>query len=433
VSVKEQLQVAPGAALRGTLRVPGDKSISHRSLIFNGIAHGQAKVSGLLGALDVQATRRCMAQLGVQIEASGQDIVVIGRGGHLREPEDVLDCGNSGTSIRLLTGLLAGQDLYAVLTGDVHLRGRPMARVTVPLSQLGARFDGRHGGKMAPLSVRGGGLQVGQMTSKVASAQVKTALMLASLGAEGVLDYREPSLSRDHSERLFRAMGADLEMDGLGGLKLPGGQALQAVDIQVPGDISSAAFFLVAASITPGSDLVLRGVGLNPTRDGVLHALWAMGADIQVLDKWVSGGEEIGDLRVRHAALHGTEIGGDLIPRLVDEVPVLAIAAAFATGETRFTDCAELRVKESDRLAATAAGLRALGGGVEESPNGLVVQGGSIGALSGGEVDSCGDHRIAMAFCVAACAAAAPVLVHDTANVATSFPEFPLLLDQARA
>ncbi|MFT5584368.1 MAG: 3-phosphoshikimate 1-carboxyvinyltransferase, partial [Cognaticolwellia sp.] len=319
MSDKEQLTFSPGPALRGALRVPGDKSISHRSLIFNGIAHGQARVSGLLGALDVQATRRCMAQLGVQIETSGEDILVTGRGGSLLEPADVLDCGNSGTSIRLLTGLLAGQDLYAVLTGDVHLRGRPMARVTVPLSQLGARFDGRDGGKMAPLSVRGGPLRVGKMTSKVASAQVKTALMLASLGAEGVLDYTEPSLSRDHSERLFKAMGADLKMDGLGGLELPGGQQLQAVDIQVPGDISSAAFFLVAASITPGSDLVLRGVGLNPTRDGVLQALWAMGADIQVLDKWLSGGEEIGDLRVRHAALQGTEIGGDLIPRLVDE------------------------------------------------------------------------------------------------------------------
>jgi 3-phosphoshikimate 1-carboxyvinyltransferase len=266
----------------------------------------------------------------------------------------------------------------------------------------------------------------------VASAQVKTSLMLASLGAEGVLDYTEPSLSRDHSERLFRAMGAELEMDGRGGLKLAGGQELQAVDIEVPGDISSAAFFLVAASITPGSDLVLRGVGLNPTRDGVLHALWAMGADIQVLEKWVSGGEEIGDLRVRHAALQGTEIGGDLSPRLVDEVPVLAIAAAFASGETRFRDCAELRVKESDRLAATAAGLKALGGAVEESPDGLIVQGGSKG-LKGGEVDSFGDHRIAMAFCVAACAADGPVLVHDTANVATSFPEFPMLLEQARA
>ncbi len=430
MSAKEQLKVVPGAALRGTLRVPGDKSISHRSLIFNGVAHGQARVSGLLGALDVQATRRCMTQLGVQIEAQGQDILVTGRGGKLQEPDDVLDCGNSGTSIRLLTGLLAGQDLYAVLTGDVHLRKRPMARVTVPLSTLGARFDGRDGGRLAPLSVRGGPLHLGKLTSKVASAQVKTSLMLASLGAEGLLDYREPSLSRDHSERLFKAMGAELEMDGIGGLKLAGGQGLQAVDIQVPGDISSAAFFLVAASITPGSELVLKGVGLNPTRDGVLHALWAMGADIEVLDKWVSGGEEIGDLRVRHAALQGTEIGGDLIPRLVDEVPVLAVAAAFAQGETRFTDCAELRVKESDRLAATAAGLSALGVQVQELPDGLVVQG---GAMSGGEVNSFGDHRIAMAFCVAACAAAGPILVRDTANVATSFPEFSELLERARA
>lgn len=425
-----QLRVSPGRPLTGELRVPGDKSISHRSLIFNGIAHGQARVSGILGALDVCATRRCMELLGVQIDEDGQDLLVTGRGGVLAEPTQVLDCGNSGTTIRLLTGLLAGQDLYAVLTGDVHLRKRPMGRVTRPLGELGARFDGRDQGRLAPLSVRGGPLKVGSMTSKVASAQVKTALMLATLGAEGVLDYSEPSLSRDHSERLFKAMGADLEMDGRGKLRLAAGQSLQAVDVQVPGDISSAAFFLVAATLTPGSDLLLRGIGLNPTRDGVLQALRGMGADIEVVDTWLSGGEEMGDLRVRYAPLQGTVIGGDLIPRLVDEVPVLAVAAACAEGETLIRDAAELRVKESDRLAATAQGLGALGAQVEEQPDGLRIQGGQ---LSGGEVQSWGDHRIAMAFAVAGCVSAAPVLVHDTENVATSFPEFPQLLERARA
>ncbi|MED5372298.1 MAG: 3-phosphoshikimate 1-carboxyvinyltransferase [Myxococcota bacterium] len=428
--MSQSLSVSPGRPLRGRLKVPGDKSVSHRSLIFNGVAQGRAKVTGILDAGDVRSTRKCMEALGVPIsgDMSGE-LVVQGRSGELLEPFEVLDCGNSGTSMRLLCGLLAGQDLYAVLTGDQHLRRRPMRRVTGPLSALGARFDGRQGGDRAPLSVRGGNLRVGPMESQIASAQVKTAMMLASLGATGTLDYREPSLSRDHSERLFKAMGAELEMDGKGHLVLPGGQSLQAVDVQVPGDISSAAFFLVAAAITPGSDLVLEGVGLNPTRAGIVDALQAMGADLEVLDLRESGGEPIGDLRIRHAHLQGTTVSGDLIPRLIDEVPVLAIAAAFAEGETVISDAHELRVKESDRIAATAAGLRACGGQVEETPDGMIIQG---GRLSGGQVTSFGDHRIAMSFCVAGCAADGEVHVSDTENVSTSFPTFPKLLEHAR-
>ena len=408
--------------------MPGDKSISHRALIFNALARGSARITGLLDALDVRATRRCLEQLGVQVlDLPDGSVQIEGRAGALQEPLGVLDCGNSGTSMRLLCGALAGQDFHAVLTGDQHLVRRPMARVTGPLSQFGATFEGRERGRYPPLSVRGAELNNVSYESPVASAQVKTSLLLAALQGTGRLVFREPHASRDHSERMLRAMGVRIdEQDGA--LVLDGPQTPQARDVLVPGDISSAAFFLVAASITPGSDLVVENVGLNPTRAGILDALRAMGADIQLIEPREASGEPVADLRVRHARLSGTRVDGALVPRLIDEVPVLALAAACAQGPTRITDAAELRVKESDRISATVALLAGLGVTCEELPDGLVVH---PAPLQPGRVDALGDHRIAMAGAVAGCLV--PVQVDDADNVATSFPGFMSLLQEARA
>ncbi len=404
--------------------MPGDKSLSHRALLFNAVAGGRARIEGLLDARDVQSTANCLRAMGVSFEEG-----VLQSDG-LKEPSGVLDCGNSGTSMRLMCGILAAQPFSAVLDGDRHLRQRPMRRVTVPLSRMGARFEGSEGADLAPLRVHGGALKSLDFTAPIASAQVKSALLLATiLGAQGNLRYREPHRSRDHSERMLRAMGARIDEAEDGTLVVPGRQELHARDVVVPGDISSAAFFLVAASITPGSELLLQNVGINPTRSGVLDALWAMGADITQVDPREASGEPVADLLVRHAPLSGTHIGGALIPRLIDEIPALAVAAAFAEGETVVTDARELRVKESDRIATTVLGLRALGVVVEEQADGLVVHGGKP---AGGRIDSRGDHRISMAFLVAGCAARGEVTALDCANVATSFPAFMNLLQSAR-
>ena len=419
-----RLQTRPGRPLTGRLRVPGDKSISHRSLLFNGIAGGDVQIEGLLQSLDVKATASCLRLMGVQIDEGRV------RGDGLREPTGVLDCGNSGTSMRLLCGVLAAQPFFSVLDGDRHLRRRPMRRVTDPLSRMGARFDGRDGANLAPIAVRGGGLTALTYTSPIASAQVKSALLLAAVLGGAELRFKEPHRSRDHTERMLRAMGARIDELEDGTLVVPEGQTLTARDVVVPGDVSSAAFFLVAASITPGSDLLLENVGMNPTRSGVLDALEAMGADITVLNLRDASGEPVADLRVRHAGLQGCRIEGALIPRLIDEVPVLAVAAAFAEGETVFADAADLRVKESDRITATVTGLLALGVDASERPDGLVVRGGPV---HGGVVDSLGDHRIAMAALVAGCAAQAEVTALDCHNVATSFPNFMDLMGDARA
>ncbi|MFM2246058.1 MAG: 3-phosphoshikimate 1-carboxyvinyltransferase, partial [Pseudomonadota bacterium] len=334
--------------LRGVVELPGDKSISHRALLFNALAEGTAELEGVLDAGDTRSTLRCLRALGVEIEERGPGrFRVHGRAGALREPEDVLDCGNSGTTMRTLLGLLAGQPVHATLTGDASLRRRPMGRVTRPLRGLGARIDGAHDGERAPLSIRGGAVINRAVLSDVASAQVKTALLLAGLQGTGALTLTIPD-SRDHSERMLRAMGIALDVSP-GQIALMGGQPLRAVDVVVPGDVSSATFWLVAASITPGSDLLLRGCGLNPTRCGALDVLRRMGADIDVLNAREVAGEPVGDLAVRAAPLRGVEVGGAEIPRLIDEIPVLAVAAAVAAGPTTFRDAAELRHKESDR------------------------------------------------------------------------------------
>lgn len=423
-----KLQTSVGRPLTGRIRVPGDKSISHRSLMFNGLGRGRARIEGLLDALDVQATATCMRRLGVHMARRGDAMVVEGAGGRLKEPSAVLECGNSGTSMRLLAGLVAGQDLFAVLSGDRSLNKRPMGRVSDPLRAMGAVIEGPQHATRPPLAIRGGALVASSYSSPVASAQVKTCLMLATLGArEGCLEFREPTRSRDHTERMLRAMGIVLEERG-GAYLLEAGQVPECRDVVVPGDVSSAAFFLVAASIVPGSDLVIENVGVNPTRSGVLDVLRAMGASLEHVDEREASGEPVADIRVRAAPLVGTRVDGALIPRLVDEIPVLAVAAAFASGETVFADAAEARVKECDRIAVTVAGLRGCGVEVEEHPDGMIVQG---GGFRGGSVEAHDDHRIAMAFAIGGCAGG-PVQIDDASNVATSFPTFLSLLEQSR-
>ena len=405
--------------LCGTVAIPGDKSLSHRALMLNGFASGRARIRGLLASEDVAATARCMTALGVGITKEDDGVIVEGRGGALLEPPDVLDCGNSGTTIRLLTGLLSGQDLLAVLTGDPSLRRRPMARISRPLREMGARIDGREEGGRAPLTIRGGALVNRTFRPEHASAQVKTALLLVGLQGAGTQTIIEPGQSRDHTERMLAAMGVVLRREGLA-VSLDGGQRLSACDVDVPGDISSAAFFLVAASILPGSELRLTGVGLNPTRSGILDVLWRMGADITIEEAREVCGEPVGDLIVRSAALCGTIIGGAEIPRLIDELPILAVAAAAASGQTTVSDAAELRVKESDRIATTVAMLASFGAAIFPKPDGFVIDGGV--ALQPGTVHPRGDHRIAMAGAVAGLLVGCELA--DPGCMAVSFPGF---------
>jgi len=412
--------------LTGRLTLPGDKSISHRALLFNALGVGEARITGLLAARDVEATAGCLRALGATIERDGDAWKVIGCGGTFARPSTVLDCGNSGTSMRLLTGILASQPFSCVLDGDAHLRKRPMARVADPLTAMGATLKTTDG--TAPLHIQGGNLEAGRFDSAIASAQVKSALVLATLGARlGTLCFTEPHRSRDHTERMLGAMGIDIAWkDDV--LVVKSGQVPRCRDVQVPADISSAAFFLVAATIVPGSEVVLEGVGVNPTRTGILEALGAMGADIQRENEREVSGEPLADLRVRSASLKGIRIDGALVPRLIDEIPVLAVAAACAAGETVIADARELRVKESDRIASTVAGLTGMGVDVREEPDGMRIHGGS---LAGATVDSRGDHRIAMAFAVAGRAATGETVVEDAENVATSFPEFEATLEEA--
>jgi 3-phosphoshikimate 1-carboxyvinyltransferase len=422
--VKRTVVSAP--ALRGELRVPGDKSISHRAAIFNAVARGSARVDNFLPGADCLSTLACLRRLGVRIDeepVAGRralSLVVHGRE-HLAEPDDVLDAGNSGTTTRLLTGLLAGQPLFAVITGDASLRSRPMARVIAPLREMGARIDGRGDGTRAPLAIRGGALRGITYALPVASAQVKSALLLAGLQAEGETALTEPARSRDHSERLLAAMGARLSAEGATA-RVVGPSALEARDIQVPGDFSSAAFWLVAAAIHPRAELTVRDVGLNPTRTGLLDALRDMGAHLRVENVREVAGEPVGDVTASSSTLHGAEFGGELIPRAIDEFPALAVAAAFAGGTTVVRDAAELRVKETDRIATLAAELRRFGVGIEELPDGFAISGGR--PLRGANADSHGDHRLAMALAILGLAADGETIVDDAAAVEVSYPGF---------
>lgn len=422
---KQDWIASPGAPLRGELDIPGDKSVSHRAVMFAALADGVSKIDGFLEGEDTRATAAIFSQLGVRVETpSPSQRIVRGVGvDGLQAPDGPLDCGNAGTGMRLLAGLLAAQRFDSVLVGDASLSKRPMRRVTAPLSKMGARIDTEEGG-LPPLRIHGGqALQGIDYTLEVASAQVKSALLLAGLYADGQTVVHEPHPTRDYTERMLAAFGVDIEFSP-GHARLRGGQRLRATDIAVPADFSSAAFFLVAASIVPGSELRLRAVGLNPRRTGLLIALRAMGADITEENRSEQGGEPVADLVVRHAPLHGIEVPEAIVPDMIDEFPALFVAAACAQGATVVRGAAELRVKESDRLAAMATGLRALGLRVDETPDGATI---FPGAMQVGTIDSHGDHRIAMAFAVAAQRAQGEVRVGDIANVATSFPGFDTL------
>ncbi|HPF73003.1 MAG: 3-phosphoshikimate 1-carboxyvinyltransferase [Lysobacteraceae bacterium] len=418
-----------GEPIRGEIRVPGDKSVSHRAIMLGALADGVSEIDGFLEGEDTRATAAAFAAMGVRIEATGDGRrTVHGVGLHgLEAPAQAIDCGNAGTGMRLLAGLLAGQAFDSKLVGDASLSRRPMRRVTEPLARMGARIDTADGG-VPPLRIHGNSaLQGIEFNTPIASAQVKSAVLLAGLYARGTTEVREPHPTRDYTERMLSAMGWPIEFSP-GFARLQGGGQLKPVRINVPADISSAAFFIVAATVVPGSDLLLRGVGLNPRRTGLLDALRAMGADISVLEPREEGGEPVGDLRIRSAALHGIEVPVELVPDMIDEFPALFVAAAAADGVTRVRGAAELRVKESDRIALMSTGLRSLGIRVEETPDGADIHG---GLLQGGEIDSGGDHRIAMSFVVAAQLAKGPVRISDCANVATSFPGFMELATSA--
>lgn len=417
----QEVSIAGPRPLVGRLRVPGDKSISHRALLLAAVASGTSRLSGLADGDDVARTRAAVEVLGARLRnASGGQVVVRGAGfGGLAEPEGVIDCGNSGTSIRLLAGLLAGRPFHSVLSGDASIARRPMARVVEPLRAMGARIDGRRGGELAPLSIRGGGLVGRRHELAVASAQVKTALILAGLQAEGPTEVTEPAPSRDHTERLLPALGARLEAIP-GGVRVEPGE-VEPLELEVPGDPSAAAFFVVGACVTAGSDLVVEDVCLNPTRTGFVEVLRRMGAKIDVEVTSERGGEPVGELHVIASPLVATSIGGTEIPSVIDEIPALAVAAAFAEGVTEIADAAELRVKESDRIGTLSQELSQLGVIVEPRPDGLVVRGGRPRA---GLLKSHGDHRIAMAAAVAANACEGPSTVRGWRAVASSYPAF---------
>jgi len=423
----ESINVLKVNHLKGEIYPPGDKSISHRAIILGSIAQGKTHVTNFCPGEDTLRTIKAFQSLGIKIEGKGNEYTIWGKGlNGLQEPQDVIDAGNSGTTTRLLTGLLCGQSFFSVITGDASLRSRPMKRVTEPLRAMGASIDGRGEGEFAPLAIRGGLLTPIKYQTPVASAQVKSALLLGGLYADGVTQITEPALSRDHTERMLKAMGANIEREGTT-VRVKGFPQLEAFSLSIPGDISSAAFFIVGATLLPGSRIIIRNVGVNPLRTGVLKILQQMGADIEIIETKEEGGEPIADLIVNSSSLKSVEIGGDLIPQAIDEIPILAIAAAHAEGTTVIRDAKELRVKETDRIKAIVIGLKKFGVKVEEFNNGMAITGKS--KLKGTTVSSYGDHRIAMAFIIAGLTALGETKVEDTKTIATSFPNFMELLE----
>ena len=431
------LRITPGRPLKGTITVPGDKSLTHRAIILTALAEGPSTILDYCQGEDCLNTMRAFQSLGIPITHTPAELTICGKGfWGLTEPNAPIDCGNSGTGIRLLTGLLAGQDFFTVLTGDESIRRRPMGRVVKPLREMGAVIGGRKGGELAPLAITGSGLQAINYTSPVASAQIKSSLLLAGLYAQGKTRYKEPSLSRDHTERMFQFFGIPLTREQ-GTLVLQGRPSLgwHGVHIAIPGDFSAAAFFIVGATIVPGSDVTLRQVGMNPTRTGLLDVMRKMGAEIEVLNQREEAGEPVGDLRVRSASLKGVTIGSDLIPKTIDEFPVLCVAAAVADGETVIAGAEELRVKESDRITTMSGELRAMGALVEERTDGMVIrglgQGGENGRLkASSSAQSHGDHRVAMSLAIAGLTAKQSMTIADTNCVDTSFPSFEESLAQ---
>jgi 3-phosphoshikimate 1-carboxyvinyltransferase len=413
--------VAPGGCIAGRLRVPGDKSISHRALMFGAIASGRTRVTGFLEGEDCLSTLQAVAKLGVTVQRPAPgEVIVDGVGLHgLRPPPDVLDMGNAGTAMRLFMGLLAAQPFDSELVGDASLMRRPMERVATPLRSMGARIETVAG--RPPVRIRGGAaLQGIHYDMPVASAQVKSAVLLAGLYAQGETTVVEPAVTRDHTERMLQGFGVEVLVRG-GSVTVRPPVRLEAAEVAVPGDFSSAAFFIVAACIGARGPVVIEGVGVNPTRTGLLEMLALMGADLRLVNHRTAGAEPVADIEIRPARLRGVRVPERLVPLAIDEFPALFVAAACAEGETLVTGAEELRVKESDRIAVMARGLDAVGVRNEVLPDGLRIEGGPIG---GGVVDSHGDHRVAMSFAVAGLQAAAPIEILDVANVATSFPGF---------
>jgi 3-phosphoshikimate 1-carboxyvinyltransferase len=417
--------VQPGSVRDAAVAVPGDKSISHRAVMLGSIASGTTRISGFLNGEDCLATLAAMSAMGVETEQHDATTVTVhgvGLNG-LQPPSAPLDMGNSGTAMRLMAGLLAGQHFDARLIGDESLTSRPMQRIITPLEAMGASIGSRDG--RPPLDIRGGrSLQAIHYDLPVASAQVKSAVLLAGLYADGVTSVTEPAVTRDHTERMLTAMSVEVSVDG-NRMAVAGGQQLTGGLVQVPGDLSSAAFVMLAACISDSADIRVENVGVNPTRTGVIDILRAMGADIRVENARVRSGEPVADIRIRTSQLRGIDVDPALVSLAIDEFPVLFVAAACADGDTRFSGIGELRVKESDRIGAMAAGLRELGIRVDESEDGAVVHGGRFG---GGTVQSCGDHRIAMSLAIAGTVADSAVTVLDTDAVATSFPGFTSLI-----
>jgi 3-phosphoshikimate 1-carboxyvinyltransferase len=423
------LTITPAGPLQGTIAVPGDKSITHRAIILSALAEGDSAISAYCRGEDCLNTMRAFEAMGIQIEERPEQLLVRGKGlWGLTEPRQPLDCGNSGTGIRLLTGLLAGQDFFSTLTGDESIRRRPMGRIVKPLREMGAKIAGRKGGEFAPLAITGSRLHGIVYDSPVASAQVKSCLLLAGLYAEGTTHITEPRRSRDHTERMFRYFGIPLREDGLR-LSVQGRPSAgwTAKPVTIPGDLSAAAFFIVGASLVPGSDVTVTSVGVNQTRTGVLEILTEMGANIQVLNRRDEAGEPVADLRVRTASLHGIQIGAERIPQTIDEFPILCVAAVLAEGETTITGAGELRVKESDRIATMTTELGKMGASIEETKDGLIIQG--LGAtktkrLRGAACTSYGDHRVAMSMAIAGLTAEGATKIQDTDCIETSFPGF---------
>ncbi|AFY36545.1 3-phosphoshikimate 1-carboxyvinyltransferase [[Leptolyngbya] sp. PCC 7376] len=429
VSSHQQLVITPpqsGLSLQGTVTIPGDKSISHRALMLGAIAEGETVIEGLLLGEDPRSTAACFSAMGAEIsELNSTEVRVKGVGlGNLQEPDNVLDAGNSGTTMRLMMGLLASSsDRFFAVTGDGSLRSRPMSRVVKPLQEMGAQIWGKKGGSLAPLGIKGTQLKGIHYHSPIASAQVKSCVLLAGLLAEGKTTVTEPALSRDHSERMLRAFGANLEIDSeTNSVTLEPHPTLVGQKVVVPGDISSAAFWMVASAIVPDSDLLIQNVGVNPTRTGIIEAMQLMGADMTLENSREVAGEPVADLRVKYSQLKGCTIGGEIIPRLIDEVPILAVAACFAEGTTIIKDAEELRVKESDRLAVMAAELGKMGANIIEHPDGLEITGGAT--LNGAEMDSYTDHRIAMSLAIAALNAKSETKIHRAEAASISYPTF---------
>ena len=419
-----------GLSLQGCIRVPGDKSISHRALMLGAIAQGETQIEGLLLGEDPRSTASCFQAMGAQISELNTELVrVQGIGlGQLQEPMDVLNAGNSGTTLRLMLGLLASHPgRFFTVTGDSSLRSRPMSRVVQPLQQMGAEIWGRKGNSLAPLAIQGQALKPIHYHSPIASAQVKSCLLLAGLLTPGQTTITEPALSRDHSERMLRAFGAELTIDpDTNSVTLKGPAQLHGQKVIVPGDISSAAFWLVAGAIVPDSELLIENVGVNPTRTGILEALALMGANIQLENQREVAGEPVADLRVRSSGLKSCTIAGDIIPRMIDEIPILAVAAVFATGTTIIRDAAELRVKESDRITVMAQQLNKMGAKVNELPDGMEITGGT--PLVGTDVDSHTDHRIAMSLAIASLVSTGITTIHRAEAAAISYPNFTATL-----